>query len=131
MTADAREAIQPGFERMLHSLVCPRCQAPPGSPCITSGGRKAYLHQKRVETSVDREVRDYAVCVLTGRVPAGMSAGDEVLSRYVQLDRRRTGRVVIARVRDGLKPETTRAEADMNFVRWATGTDLSALPDEY
>lgn len=130
MTAPAPKAIQPGFERMLHSLTCPRCQAAPGSHCVTTSGRKAYLHQKRVEASVDRESRSYAVCVLRGRAPAGMTAGDEVLTRYVQLAGRRTGRLVYSRIRDGLQPSAGQGEADAVFVRWATDTDLLALPGD-
>lgn len=130
----AAAAIQPGFERMLHSLTCPHCQAAPGSPCITTSGRKAYLHQKRVEASLRLETRRHAVCRLLGSAPAGLSAGDEVLTLYIQLDRHRAGRKIYARIGDGIRPGPWagigKDTANTAFVRWATPADLLALPGD-
>ena len=131
MTA-AATMLPPGFERMLHSVPCPHCQAAAGQPCITSSGRKADLHAKRCRAAVDRETRDHAVHVLTNWAPAGLTFGDEVITRYIQLGPRRAGHLVLARISDRTvldRPEGAPPGATLNFIRWATPQDLANLHD--
>lgn len=131
-TVTAAAALPPGFERMLCSVPCPHCQAAEGQPCTTSSGRKADLHAKRCRLAVDRETRDHAVHILINWAPAGLKFGDEVITRYVQLDLRRAGHRVYARIGDRIQPVNAPVNAPsgatLNFVRWATPEDLAHLP---
>lgn len=37
------------IDEALRLLVCPRCEAKPGDPCVTMSGRKAEMHTSRWE----------------------------------------------------------------------------------